>query len=504
MLSLLIVQFPRLLAGALLALFAWITARRARRGVHPCRVFGASAIGLLVAASSGGIGNFAAMWMWIWFQSLRPRSASSWPFFNDGLRSIPSIPAPLLWLGACIAWSLAAGSLGVGLAHRRRLPGFRGVWAGAVAGRRVGPWVWSELGGALGAVLLFWRLLDFTDLIVLGEWQAIYEGRSRLELRAQTTPTPVSAVASHRVRRLELAPPSSFPTGAALYALAQDQDGQLWEWALDGYHEDAVRPIETASPVTAFHVWSGTPCFLGEDGQLQCASRAADGRRAASPLWPGVRVRSFAAARTFAEPSRLCAVAHDGEGHCWDGRESGSTVFGVGLRALEPDWSFQGCAVRLDGSAFCRRRPRGAHDDGEERIEGVERVVSLSSSAEAACAVSEDGTLHCWGGGGSHAVDDGKGGRAWKSRQIPSRWRVDEVAVGSSHTCAVASGRVLCWGDNTWGELCDGSTHPRTDPIDVPGVTDAVSVVVGFRRTCIVRSGGEVACCGVALRYPPR
>lgn len=70
------------------------------------------------------------------------------------------------------------------------------------------------------------------------------------------------------------------------------------------------------------------------------------------------------------------------------------------------------------------------------------------------------------------------------------------LAAGDFHTCAVESGKVVCWGDNRQGQLGDGSQVQRALAVTVPGLTDAVSVATGKNHTCAIRKGGAVACWG--------
>ena len=74
---------------------------------------------------------------------------------------------------------------------------------------------------------------------------------------------------------------------------------------------------------------------------------------------------------------------------------------------------------------------------------------------------------------------------------------VIQVAAGSTHTCVLrAGGGVACWGDNTFGELGDGTKTQRRRPVSVSKVTDAVSVSTGFGFTCAARRDQSVSCWG--------
>ncbi len=73
-----------------------------------------------------------------------------------------------------------------------------------------------------------------------------------------------------------------------------------------------------------------------------------------------------------------------------------------------------------------------------------------------------------------------------------------DLAVGSQHSCVVTSdGGVLCWGDNAYGQLGDGSSLSRPAPVAVSGLpAEAVTVTTGFLHTCAVTTGGAVVCWG--------
>ena len=75
------------------------------------------------------------------------------------------------------------------------------------------------------------------------------------------------------------------------------------------------------------------------------------------------------------------------------------------------------------------------------------------------------------------------------------------IAAGASHTCALISdGTVTCWGYNRVGQLGDGSTTNSNVPVAVTGgalanktVTD---ITAGAYHTCALISDGTVTCWG--------
>ena len=76
---------------------------------------------------------------------------------------------------------------------------------------------------------------------------------------------------------------------------------------------------------------------------------------------------------------------------------------------------------------------------------------------------------------------------------------VSRVAAGGAHTCALTTtGGVLCWGDNSAGQLGDGTRTARTNPVGVLGLTSGVAAVTaGIEYTCALTTGGGVKCWGL-------
>ena len=68
---------------------------------------------------------------------------------------------------------------------------------------------------------------------------------------------------------------------------------------------------------------------------------------------------------------------------------------------------------------------------------------------------------------------------------------VDVLADGANHSCAMAGGGVQCWGDNSFGQLGDGTTTQRNAPVAVADLTTGVqAIAAGNNHTCALVNGG--------------
>ena len=75
------------------------------------------------------------------------------------------------------------------------------------------------------------------------------------------------------------------------------------------------------------------------------------------------------------------------------------------------------------------------------------------------------------------------------------------IASGYTHACVIRSGEAYCWGDNTYGELGNGTTVSSYTPVAVStaGVLAGVTltqITAGYDYTCALSSAGAVYCWG--------
>ena len=82
---------------------------------------------------------------------------------------------------------------------------------------------------------------------------------------------------------------------------------------------------------------------------------------------------------------------------------------------------------------------------------------------------------------------------------LPTDRYATDLALGMRHTCALLdNGSVMCWGDNEYGQLGDGTTIDSLTPTWTR--FDASSTVIGLssgeHQTCALLGNGSVACWG--------
>ncbi len=72
------------------------------------------------------------------------------------------------------------------------------------------------------------------------------------------------------------------------------------------------------------------------------------------------------------------------------------------------------------------------------------------------------------------------------------------VSAGWEHTCGLTTaGGLKCWGDNSTGQLGDGTATGTTAPVDVAGLSSGMSTLsAGREHTCAVTTAGGIKCWG--------
>ncbi|MCM2357051.1 MAG: zinc-ribbon domain-containing protein [Geobacteraceae bacterium] len=127
-------------------------------------------------------------------------------------------------------------------------------------------------------------------------------------------------------------------------------------------------------------------------------------------------------------------------------------------------------------------------------VPGLAGVSAIAAGDYFSVALKQDGTL--WYFGDSflgHLSNGGINPQIAVPVQVAGLSDVAAVACGRRSIIALKKdGTVRAWGENTQGELGDGSHEVRWEPVEVKGLQDVVAVAAGERFTLALKRDGTV------------
>jgi cysteine-rich repeat protein len=219
-----------------------------------------------------------------------------------------------------------------------------------------------------------------------------------------------------------------------------------------------------------------------------------------------------------------CAVLSTGGIACWgynvmgqlgDGTttDSMTPVETTGLPSVALSVSAGGyhtCALLSTGGVMCwGQNSFGELGNGSTtdspvpvQVSGLDSgVASVAAGGYHSCAtLTSDGTPRCWGQNTSGQIGDGSlvNRSTPVNVSMPGGATAALLALGRVHSCTVTTaGEMMCWGENSDGQLGDGSTTGRSTPVPVAGPTiEAVTMSLGYYHTCSVMMSNEAYCWG--------
>jgi alpha-tubulin suppressor-like RCC1 family protein len=127
-------------------------------------------------------------------------------------------------------------------------------------------------------------------------------------------------------------------------------------------------------------------------------------------------------------------------------------------------------------------------------------VVEVAAGAGSTYAVLSDGRLFAWGDDTFGQLGDGTPSSNPRSfpAQVPGLTHVEHVVAGKYHVCAIADGQLYCWGLNDHGQVGNGTTTnvASPTPITLPGPGNPMSMAAGPTHTCVLLQNGGLTCWG--------
>ena len=269
--------------------------------------------------------------------------------------------------------------------------------------------------------------------------------------------------------------------------------------------EEEETPAPTYTAVSSG--WNHT-CGLRFDSTVVCWGSDDDGQSSS----PG---GTFTAVSAGGRHS--CGLRSDSTVVCWGSDDDGQSSSPGGTFTAVSAGGFHTCGLRSDGTVVCW----GLDDEGQSTPEPAE-FKTISAGDKHTCALhAHDNWFFCWGNLMGSAPGDFVQMSADHGTQIcvvhsdgtatcwgenyanggPGRFSVNlgpitAVSAGGDHACAIAAGAVLCWGDNSNGQLSTSGAG-KAVVIAVDGeVVPFIAVSAGGLHTCGLTQDGRVHCWG--------
>lgn len=266
-----------------------------------------------------------------------------------------------------------------------------------------------------------------------------------------------------------------------VYTWGDNGDGQLG----DGSETDSQTPVLVALPpgvaaaaiaVGGYHALAATTTGAvyawgaNYDGQLGDGSTASSASPVEVALPRGTRARALAAGGAFS-----LALTSNGRVLAWGDGQSGELGDGRRTEATTP------VAVRLPSRA---------------------RVRMIAAGGAHALALAGHAALYAWGENADGQLGNGNtAARALpQAVALPQGARIAAVAAGAADSLALARGGTIlyAWGYNAQGELGDGTLSVRLQPVkvDLPPGVRVKAVTAGQYDNLALTTIGQVLAWG--------
>lgn len=188
-----------------------------------------------------------------------------------------------------------------------------------------------------------------------------------------------------------------------------------------------------------------------------------------------------------------CGIITLGHGFCW-GLNNHGQVGAVADSVCFPSAqsSTSGSDTTKTAALPCSLNPKG--------LATTVDFASISAGDSTACGISLGGRAYCWGKGTQGTIGNGSIGNRGAPTIVTSALSFTSVSVGGGHACALTTtNTAYCWGSDSLGQLGDSREINSTTPIPVSGgggVATFTNISAGYRHTCAVAPDGTGFCWG--------
>ena len=144
---------------------------------------------------------------------------------------------------------------------------------------------------------------------------------------------------------------------------------------------------------------------------------------------------------------------------------------------------------------------RARHRPTLVKLESGKKAISLSAGDIHTCALLEDKSLACWGSNLNGRLGDGstQNSHTPVTVKLPPERKAASVSVGDNHSCAILDDDTIsCWGENMNGQLGNSGTSEEhtPSPVDWVGEFKVNNLDGHFMHTCAFLESGNLVCWG--------
>ena len=285
------------------------------------------------------------------------------------------------------------------------------------------------------------------------------------------------------------------------HTLALKSDGSVWAWGHNNYGQlgdgtttDSSIPLEVLNlaGVTAIAAGRYHTVALKTDGSVWAWGYNGHGQ-----LGDGTNDN---------ENTPVQVTGFDGSG--WLSDVAAIAAVGDYTIALKTDgsvwaWGDNGLGQLGDGTNDNKNTP--VQVKGPGGVDWLADVFAIAAGGYHTVALKTDGSVWAWGNNTTGQLGDGTNDNKNTPVQVKgaggSGWLTDVTAIGAGwhHTMALKTdGSVWAWGDNTTGQLGDGTTDNKNTPVQVKGadgsgwLSDITAIAAGSGHTMALKSDGSV------------
>ncbi len=122
---------------------------------------------------------------------------------------------------------------------------------------------------------------------------------------------------------------------------------------------------------------------------------------------------------------------------------------------------------------------------------------AIAAGGNHSLALKSNGTVWAWGYNGYGQLGDGTTTRRLEPVQITGLTGVIAIAAGGNHSLALrGNGTVWAWGLNTNGQLGNGTTTSSSTPVQVSNLSGIAAIAAGGNHSLALTTGGGVKAWG--------